>query len=91
VISGLEQTLSGIGGSPSTSRIGLSPVRTEDGDLLVRLGDDGPVLGLIHAARDGYVCYPTTPEFPVVGPVQRVEEAVQLCADYASRSGLAFA
>jgi hypothetical protein len=66
-------------------------VRTEDGDFLVRMGDDGPVLGLIHASPDGYVCYPSTPEFPVVGPVQRVEDAARLCGDYARGVGFACA
>lgn len=66
-------------------------MRTEDGDFLVRMGSDGPVLGLIHAAAAGYVCYPYTPEFPVVGPVQGVDEAVQLCADHARRLGVAYA
>ncbi|BDZ44894.1 hypothetical protein GCM10025866_08030 [Naasia aerilata] len=83
--------MSDVGGSSSAPGIGSSSERTEDGNFLVRFGENGPILGLIHEAQAGYVCYPYTPEFPVMGPVERVEDAVQLCVDHTLRGGLSYA
>ncbi len=56
--------------------------RTEDGDFLVARW--GQVLGLVRRGADGFTSWPTSPEFPLLGPFARLSEAVDACAEHAA-------
>ncbi|WP_210479640.1 hypothetical protein [Naasia sp. SYSU D00948] len=54
--------------------------RTEDGDFLV--ARSGQVVGVVRRGADGYLTYPSSPEFPRLGPFDRLEDAVGACAEH---------
>jgi hypothetical protein len=55
--------------------------RTEDGDFLVARW--GQVLGVVRWGADGFTCWPSSPDFPHLGPFARLSEAVGACAEHA--------
>jgi hypothetical protein len=56
---------------------GRLPQRTTDGEFLVGGDGSGPVLGVIRREAGRFYCYPCTPEFPRLGPFERLEHATR--------------
>ncbi len=56
-------------------------MRTEDGVFLVAEAER--VLGIVCRGADGFTCYPSSPDFPRLGPFARLDEAVGFCAEHA--------
>lgn len=52
----------------------------EDGDLLVT--KSGRMLGVVRRGADGYSGYPSDPDFPRLGPFDRLSDAVGACAEH---------
>lgn len=54
---------------------------TQDGEFLVARW--GQVLGVVRRGADGFTSWPSSPEFPQLGPFARLSEAVGACAEHA--------